>query len=95
MQHRSAVTISESDQRLKFGVPYGNRARVTAVKEKRFTGIQRKPAAGIAPYGSLRNRYWTLSGPFNERMNIQVEFTKLPSGVVSCSPEARGGSVAT
>jgi hypothetical protein len=31
------------------GVPYGNRTRVAAVKEKRFTGIQRKPAAWIAP----------------------------------------------
>jgi len=33
----------------KFGVPYGNRTRVAAVKEKRFTGTQRKPAAWIAP----------------------------------------------
>ncbi len=32
-----------------YGVPYGNRTRVAAVKEKRFTGIQRKPAAWIAP----------------------------------------------
>jgi hypothetical protein len=31
-----------------FGVPYGNRTRVAAVKEKRFTGLQRKPAAWIA-----------------------------------------------
>ena len=31
------------------GVPYGNRTRVAAVKEKRFEGIQRKPAAWIAP----------------------------------------------
>jgi hypothetical protein len=30
-------------------VPYGNRTRVAAVKEKRFTGMQRKPAAWIAP----------------------------------------------
>jgi hypothetical protein len=36
-------------KKFKFGVPYGNRTRVTAVKEKRFTGIQRKPAAWIAP----------------------------------------------
>ena len=35
--------------RSEFGVPYGNRTRVAAVKEKRFTGIQRKPAAWIAP----------------------------------------------
>ena len=35
----------------KFGVPYGNRS-VAAVKEKRFTGIQRKPAAWIARQGS-------------------------------------------
>ena len=32
-----------------FGVPYGKRTRVAAVKEKRFIGIQRKPAAWIAP----------------------------------------------
>ena len=32
-----------------FGVPYGSRTRVAAVKEKRFVGIQRKPAAWIAP----------------------------------------------
>jgi hypothetical protein len=32
-----------------FGVPYGNRTRVAAVKENRFTVIQRKPAAWIAP----------------------------------------------
>ena len=31
------------------GVPYGNRTRVAAEKEKRFTGILRKPAAWIAP----------------------------------------------
>jgi hypothetical protein len=28
-----------------FGIPYGNLTRVAAMKEKRFTGIQRKPAA--------------------------------------------------
>jgi len=27
------------------GVRYGNRTRVAAVKEKRFTGTQRKPAS--------------------------------------------------
>lgn len=31
------------------GVPYGNRTRVAAVKVKRSIGIQRKPAAWIAP----------------------------------------------
>ena len=31
-----------------FGVPYGNRTRVAAVQEKRFTGIHRKSAAWIA-----------------------------------------------
>ena len=49
----------------EFGVPYGNRTRVAAVKEKRFTGIKRKPAAWIARKvvkGTLRNRYWTLNG---------------------------------
>ena len=32
----------------EFGVPYGNRTRVAAVKEKRFVGIQRRLAAWIA-----------------------------------------------
>src|SRR5688572_6572417 len=47
------------------GVPYGNRTRVAAVKEKRFTVIQRKPAAWIGRTvlkGTLRTRYWTLNG---------------------------------
>jgi hypothetical protein len=39
----------EMSREFKFGVPYGNRTRVAAVKEKRFTGIQGKPAAWIAP----------------------------------------------
>ena len=42
-------TIFEFPNAAAFGVPYGNRTRVAAVKEKRFTGIQRKPAAWIAP----------------------------------------------
>jgi hypothetical protein len=47
-----------------FGVPYGNRTRVAAVKEKRFTGIQKK-TCGIdskAVKGILKDRYWTLNG---------------------------------
>jgi hypothetical protein len=32
-----------------YGALTGNRTRVAAVKEKRFTDIQRKPAAWIAP----------------------------------------------
>jgi hypothetical protein len=47
----------------KFGVPYGNRTRVAAVKEKRFTGIQRKLAAWIAPQGSQRNSKDSLMDP--------------------------------
>jgi hypothetical protein len=44
--HRAKPSV-ERDSSL--GVPYGNRTRAVAVKEKRFTGIQRKPAAWIAP----------------------------------------------
>ncbi len=41
-----AVKMWDRSKLLKVvGVPYGNRARVVAVEEKRFTGIQRKPAA--------------------------------------------------
>ena len=42
-----------------FGVPYGNRTRVAAGKEKRFAGIQRKPAAwihGEVVKGTLRTQ---------------------------------------
>ena len=35
------------------GVPYGNQTRVAAVKEKRFTGIQRKPAAWMTLNGRV------------------------------------------
>jgi hypothetical protein len=48
-----------------FGVPYGNRTRVAAVKEKRPNVIQRKLAAWIALYGTLQTHeycYWTLNG---------------------------------
>jgi hypothetical protein len=48
---------------LEVGVPYGNRTRVAAVKEKRFTGIQRKPAAWIAPQGSQRYSKESLLDP--------------------------------
>ena len=37
----------------RIGVPYGNRTRVAAVKEKRFIGIQRKPAASTPTPDSL------------------------------------------
>jgi hypothetical protein len=49
---RSSIWLSVADILRKFqvaGVPYGNRTCVAAVKEKRFTGIQRKLAAWIAP----------------------------------------------
>src|SRR6185503_13171587 len=46
-----------------FGVPYGNRTRVAAVKEKRFVGIQRKPAAWIARQGSQRYIQESLLDP--------------------------------
>jgi hypothetical protein len=45
--------------------PYGNRTRVTAVKEKRFTVIQRNFAAWIALYRTSKthgNCYWTFNG---------------------------------
>jgi Tol biopolymer transport system component len=46
----ACIGRNESKRRLLIlGVPYGNRTRVAAVKEKRFTGIQRKLAAWIAP----------------------------------------------
>jgi signal recognition particle subunit SEC65 len=50
---KKSVANFKLDQILKilrdFGVPYGNRTRVAAVKEKRFIGSQRKLAAWIAP----------------------------------------------
>src|SRR5713226_9064653 len=49
----------------EFGVPYGNRTRVTAVKERRPIVIQRNFAAWIALYRTLRthgNAYWTFNG---------------------------------
>jgi hypothetical protein len=48
-----------------FGVPYGNRTRVAAVKEKRPVVIQKNFAAWVALYRTPRthgNAYWTLSG---------------------------------
>ena len=48
-----------------FGVPYGSRTRVAAVKEKPPMVIQRNLAAWIALYRTLRTHryaYWTLSG---------------------------------
>jgi hypothetical protein len=38
------------ERRFKFGVPYGSRTRVAAVKEKRPIVIQRNLAAWIALY---------------------------------------------
>ena len=54
LRYRTKSNCGNSDCNLLmlFGVPYGNRTRVAAVKEKRFTGIQRKPAAWIAPVRS-------------------------------------------
>jgi hypothetical protein len=48
-----------------FGVPYGSRTRVAAVKEKRPMVIQWNYAAWIALYRSSRtqgNAYWTFNG---------------------------------
>ena len=49
----------------EFGVPYGSRTRVAAVKEKRPMVIQRNLAAWIALYRTLKthgNAYWTFNG---------------------------------
>jgi hypothetical protein len=48
-----------------FGVSYGSRTRVAAVKEKQPIVIQRNLAAWIALYRTSRthgNAYWTLNG---------------------------------
>ena len=48
-----------------YGVPYGSRTRVAAVKEKRPIVIQRNLAAWIALYRTSRtqgNAYWTFNG---------------------------------
>ena len=68
MSMKTRIQNTKNDRELasSIGVPYGNRTRVAAVKEKRFTGIQRKPAAWIAPKvvkGTLRTSYWALNGP--------------------------------
>jgi hypothetical protein len=52
--------------RIKFGVPYGSRTRVAAVKEKGPIVIQWNLAAWIALYRTSRthgNAYWTFNGP--------------------------------
>jgi hypothetical protein len=47
----TSSTLSEIRKMLRnFGVPYGNRTRVAAVKEKRPIVIQRNLAAWIALY---------------------------------------------
>ena len=49
----------------EFGVPYGSRTRVAAVKEKGPIVIQRDFAARIARYRTRRthgNAYWTCIG---------------------------------
>ena len=38
------------ESKSEWRVPYGNRTRVGAVKENRFTGIQKKPAAWMRGY---------------------------------------------
>jgi hypothetical protein len=52
---------------LGFGVPYGSRTRIAAVKGNRlFIVIQRNFAAWIALYRTWRthgNAYWTFNGP--------------------------------
>ena len=56
-----------------FGVPYGSRTRVAAVKERRPIVIQWNLAAWIALYRTSRthgNVYWTFNGramPCNAR----------------------------
>ena len=52
--------------------PVLNRPRVAAVKEKRFTGIQRNLRHGYhrkVVTGTLRDLYWTLNGRVHDRMN--------------------------
>ena len=59
-----ASTLARIDKNAdEVGVPYGNRTRVAAVKEKRFTGILSKLAAWIAPQGSQRNSKDLLLDP--------------------------------
>jgi uncharacterized membrane protein len=56
---------AESEILWKFGVPYGSRTRVAAVKEKRPIVIQWNFAGWIALHRTLKTRvnaYWTLSG---------------------------------
>jgi hypothetical protein len=56
------ISRSVSDS---FGVPYGNRTRVAAVKEKRPIVMQRNLAAWMALYRTLQTHeycYWTLNG---------------------------------
>ena len=56
------------------GVPYGNRTRVVAVKEKRFVGTQRKlcgmDSTRKVDKGTLRDRYWTLNGARKEEFQV-------------------------
>ncbi len=63
---RRWVDVSEDLKNAKeFGVPYGSRTRVAAVKETQFTVILCNFAAWIALYRILRthgNSYWTLNG---------------------------------
>src|SRR5258705_5639548 len=63
---KSSFQLLEGDfeWRFKFGVPYGSRTRVAAVKEKRPIVIQRNLAAGIALYRTYRthrNAYSTVN----------------------------------
>ena len=63
-RNENSQPIADCNSLILFGVPYGNRTRVAAVKEKRFVGIQRKLAAWIAPYGSQKYSKGSLLDPY-------------------------------
>jgi hypothetical protein len=54
--------MGEKDVIENFGVPYGSRTRVAAVKEKQPTVIQRNLAAWIALHTALEGLTGTLIG---------------------------------
>src|ERR1043166_9593414 len=66
IRNAPAVRCSIQSQNSEvFGVPYGSRTRVAAVKEKRPIVIQWDLAAWIALYRTSRtheNSYWTFNG---------------------------------
>src|SRR4029079_6006635 len=82
-------TLSVQKVSDSFGVPCGNRTRVAAVKEKRFTGIQRKPASTCICGKLWRAQFSvTFAGPFNfSGVKVLVLFVT----VTGESPVARAG----